>query len=442
MGSEQGGQGGWIATALLSALVAACGGGRVLEDVAAGGSAGKESGESSGSAGAPQGSNASAATDRYGGGCEVVSTTDVGWDEQTELGAPSEIFGALGGSCEAAFSWDGSGWSGTLTVDPVTGQSTLATTVEVDEASARWVRMEPADSSLLVLCGSSLEVEAQVSLELDEGTIVQAEPVTVAVSDGAADLETSPRITFSLEQDEFGDWVSLETEGESTTATMSVEMMPVGRACAGSIGLSATTSLGGGMGTGSGQPGFATWSDTGCGVGEVPVDLGEPFEGVDLVGLVEDTFDQHEFDALWQQDGTDTVLTLQLAVAEQQVCAQDNFETLVAVLPVDVVASTADGLVDLSAPATVHVILADGVVTSVDLYLSADFACQSETDTLPYQGADCSTDERMTAQFGVDYSPGSDSYYAGEFLYLYVRQRQSTMPAGAFDRMDELALVQ
>jgi hypothetical protein len=124
------------------------------------------------------------------------------------------------------------------------------------------------------------------------------------------------------------------------------------------------------------------------------------------------------------------------------VCAEDNGETVVAVLPVDVVVSTADGLVDLSAPATVRVSLIDGALNGLELWLSADFACQSETDTLPYQAADCSTDERMTAQFGLHYAAHDDTYYAGELLYLYVRQRESTAPAGAFDRVDELALAQ
>lgn len=84
----------------------------------------------------------------------------------------------------------------------------------------------------------------------------------------------------------------------------------------------------------------------------------------------------------------------------------------------------------------------DAVINNLELWLSADFACQSETDTLPYQATDCSTDERMTAQFGVNYSPRSDSYSAGELLYLYVRQRESTLPPGAFDRVDELALAE
>lgn len=441
MDTEQGRPAFLIMAALLAAfVVAACGGSQPLDGGAAGGSAKDEgSGQSSGSGSggsATTGSNASTG-DTLGGGCKVVSTTALGWTEQTELGTPSEVFGALGGSCEAPFQWDGSGWSDMATVDPVTGQSTLSVTVEIDEGSARLVRMEPEDSTLLVLCGSTLEVDAEVTLELAEGPIVRAEPMTISVYDSS----TSPRITFSLAQGEFGDWVSVETESASAEVSMSVEMMPVGQACAGSMGLSVQVSQGG-MGTGAGQLGFATWSDTDCGVGQFPVNLEEPFRDVDVGKLVEDTFDQHEFPVTWRTDNTETVLTLEVSVAEQQVCAEDNGGIVVVQVPIDIVASTADARVDLAGRGTARVIMADGVVTGIELWMSADYACDSETDTLPYQAVDCSSTDRMTAQLGVNYAPGDDTYTTGELLFLYIHSRENTAPPGGFDRADELALTE
>jgi hypothetical protein len=136
------------------------------------------------------------------------------------------------------------------------------------------------------------------------------------------------------------------------------------------------------------------------------------------------------------------VLSLQVAISEQEACARDYGEILVAVVPVDVVASTAEGLVDLSAPGTVHVALADGAIDSLELWLSADFACHSEIDTLPYRAADCSTDERMTAKLDVTYSPRSDSYSAEELLHLFVRRRGSTASPQAFDWSGVLTLAQ
>jgi hypothetical protein len=420
-------------------VVASCGGSEAADDGTAGASGAsakaEQTSDTRGSTTGGSDSNASAAG-ALGDGCELVSTTSVGWTEQTDFGAPSEVFGALAGSCEAPFSWDGSGWSDMATVDPATGQSTISATVEVDKASARWVEQAPEGSTLDSFCEPVLEVDGKVTLELTEGTIVRAEPVTIAVDEPTPPLG----IVFSLNQGEFGNWVSVETQDETAQVTMSVEMMPVSDVCTGNVTLSVAVSQGG-RGMGAGQSGFAQWSETGCGVGQYAVDLDETYEGVDLPAAVQDAFDGQRFDVTWQQDGKDTKLDLALEVAETDVCAEDSGLMPIVVLPVDIELSTADGLVDLSGRGTVRASVEDGVVQHLELWMSADFACQSEADTLPYDAVDCAGSDSMTAQFGLNYSPdGIPPYTGGELLYLYVHPRDSTSPSGAFDRVDELEL--
>jgi hypothetical protein len=369
--------------------------------------------------------------------CVVVSTTAFGWTEQTAAGTPEAAFASMSGACEAPFAWDATGWSGTLTVTPATGRSTLTATVTVDQTSARWVELGAAPDAppaYAYLCGGgSLEVDATVTLELPDGTVVRDQVATLGVSAG----QPAPTIDFLVDPASQGDWVSIAAP-EGTSVRMAVRMTPIAGACTGEVSLSAETAQGSGM-IGVAQAPFATWTDTGCGVGLVAVDLTQPFQGVDLVAAVTSAFDQVAFAGAWDGGGT-TVLSLGTTVTATRACGETIGEDTVVTIPVDLVATTADGrLAALGAPGTVRVTVSATDLSQMQLGLSTDLSCASQTDTLPYHSADCATAQSVTAQLLYNQYTGSPDQDGGQ-LELYVYLRNTSAPPGAADRVDTLRL--
>ena len=81
----------------------------------------------------------------------------------------------------------------------------------------------------------------------------------------------------------------------------------------------------------------------------------------------------------------------------------------------------------------------EGALSQLDLWLSTDLECQSETDTLSYRSVDCAAVEAVTAQLGINRYVNEPEYDAGR-LELYVYQRDSSASPGAADRVDRLQL--
>jgi hypothetical protein len=217
---------------------------------------------------------------------------------------------------------------------------------------------------------------------------------------------------------------------------MTIWVTALDLACSGEIQLSWRGARGDVSLGGTGQ--FATWSDTGCGVGQSAVRLDQPWQGIDLAATISATFGQVTLPGTWSGGGA-TTLSLATSLPDDVACAEVAGNGLSEVtIPADIVASTADGLVrGLSGRGNIRVTANQAGWWELQLSLSTDMSCASETDALPYAGADCATVSKVTAQLSITRSAANPTSDSGT-LDLYAYQRQA--PAGAAARWDELVL--
>ena len=380
--------------------------------------------------GALAGCPASEQCSKCGLDCKVSTTTPVAWTEQTALGSPEQLFSSFAGSCQAPFKWDGSGWTSELTVAPPQGQSTLIARVALDPASARLLTRTPA------ACPDLLEIDGTATLELPEGKVADQQPFTISASAGMAPVALS----FALKEEDFGPWVSIQKSDPSSTLSMPISVTALGRACSGQVGLSVQT-VRNGVGSGAGQVSFASWSDTGCPVGQIGVSLAQPWQGIDLAAAITAAYDQATLTGTWS-DGSTTALALATSTRATVACAETLPDgSTVVTVPVDVLASTADGRVQgLSGQGNVRVTLNQASLWQLQLGLYTDLTCATTADALPYTGANCATDRLVTAQLHFNHYL-TDQATDGGGLDLYVYERQSPKAGtGEADRLDRLTL--
>jgi hypothetical protein len=401
------------------------------------GCAGSQSG---GEVGAESEPNGTGGTSSVGRDCVVSSTTSVGWTESTAVGTPEEVFGTVPGTCEAPFVWDGSAWTDALTVEPALGESRITVTVDIDESSARWVESEKAaNANPIGGCVPLLQVDATVTLDLPEGPVVSEQQTTLTVF--SANWPEGPSIEFSVDAADVGDWVSITTANSDTTGTLDFTVASPQLSCTGKVNLRSETAgeaaVDGADVTVTGIDGgsLASWSNTGCTVGEYPVDLDEPYQGLDLRAAVQQAFGDVQLSGAWEDGGT-TTMDLQTSIAAAEVCGSD----VEVVVPVDVVADTSDGrVVSLSGFGTVQAVMYDSALMQLELWLSEELVCQSETDLLPYRSADCTSATMVTAQLGFTESFDVVVPTRGE-LALDVVGRDSSAAGGVAGRVDRLVL--
>jgi len=357
--------------------------------------------------------------------CKETSTSAVAWTDSTALGIPGTLFSPFAGTCQAPFKWDASGWSD-ITVVPVQGQSTLTATVVIDQASARWVTRTPET------CGDLLQVDGTVTLALPEGTVA-SQTVTLSTSNQA----TPTALTFTLQEASFGPWVSIQKVDPAATLAMSVQVGALARACSGQITLTYQR-VSNGVGMGMAGP-LATWSDSGCAVGQDKVDLGQPGQGADIAAAIATTLGQITLSGAWT-GGAATTLTLATSVPGTTACAETyTTGASTVIVPVDIVANTADGrVVGLSGRGNIRATTIQGSLTQLQLWLSTDLTCASTADTLSYAAADCATVSKVTAQLGVNRYPTNPTSNGGHLeFYVYDRQSNKT---GAADKMDSFVV--
>ncbi len=368
---------------------------------------------------------------RCGLDCKVSATTPVAWTEQTALGSPEQLFSSFAGTCQAPFQWDASAYSSALSVTPPQGQSTITATVALDPASARFLTREP--------CPDLLEIDGTATLELPEGKVADQQPFTISASAGMAPVA----LTFALKEEGFGPWLSIQKSDPRSTLSMSFTVSPLGRACSGRVALGSQTVLSDNMGSGFAGP-LASWSDTGCGAGQMGTSLAEPWQGTDLGAAIAAAFGQATLTGKWS-DGSTTALALATSTSATVACAETFSTGLTAVtVPVNVVASTADGRVHgLSGQGSVRISFGPAGLQELGLTFSTDLACATEADTLPYTGASCATDRQVTAQLRFTrYATDQATDGGGLDLYIYERQSPNSPNAGsgAADRADRLTL--
>lgn len=373
-----------------------------------------------------------------GESCEVVSTTATEWSEKTSLGTPEKVFSTLAGTCTAPFQWDGGGWDNTLTVKPATGESTITATVELDRSSIRFVERQATSNATSLEryhCDALLEIDALVTLELPQGVMVENRRATVSKSPE----EDAQGIGLYLEPADIDDWISIEVSKDNSTLEIFVFIMPINDGCVGEISLMTRTDFGS-SGVGVAGSGFATWSDTGCGLERFPIDLDELAQDIDLNAAVKDTFNQVEFRGTWE-DGGGTNLMLEVSVTETKVCYETMGETQIISIPVNVAMNSSDNRIrSLSGKGTVQATIMDTGLAQLDLWSSIDLHCQSESDTLAYQTADCNDVESVTAQLSFNVYRNVEGPDGG-ILELYIYQRNSNASPGSADQVDRLQLV-
>ena len=372
--------------------------------------------------------------------CVVVSTTPVGWLDETELGTSEAVFGAVSGTCQAPFVWDGSGWGDMITVTPASGESTVTVTVEVDETSARSVERAPAPSVSsmegMVCDPPLLEVDATVTLALTDGTSWEM-PATVMITAG---WQTPWIEVATLVPADLSEWVSI-VPADDVSPSLYLQLSPPAEECVGEIQLQAETSDGGVVAAVSA---FASWSDTGCALGERVVDLSQPLGAVDFAAEVNTAFGERELPGVWE-DGGATTLTLGTTLTATQVCASVFYAGDIPAwleIPAQVVASTADErLVGLDTPGTVRATMnTNGSLNSLQLGTGTTLVCETATDVLPYRTADCAEVQSVDVGLGLNvYLDDSAPDDEGD-LELYITLRNSTAPPGAADRVDRLVL--
>ena len=375
---------------------------------------------------------AAAGSDR----CQVVSSTLAAWTDLADAGISEQAFSAMVGTCSAPFTWDASGWTGTLTVNPPTGSSTITATVTLNQSSLRLVQTgatASAPEAYKYLCRSSrFEVDALVTLALPGSNVVVDYPATLTVGDGNA----PSNLQFVVDSAQFGSWLAVAQLGAGTTVMMTVEMAPINQACSGNITMTTTTSQGS-SGTGFAQGSFASWSDTGCKVGTAPVDLSQPYQGVDITAAIGNAFNKTNLTAGWDDDSV-TTLNLGVSVTPGLVCAEATGSNTVVTVPVNIQANTADNrVVSLAGQGTVRASFVGGALNDLELWLSTDLTCQSTTDVLPYRSVDCGQVRSVTAQLGTNRYLNAPTQDFGR-LELYVYERNSTASPGAADRVDRL----
>lgn len=371
-------------------------------------------------AGSSSGGNTLGGNGLDGLSCEVTSTTPVAWADATPLGTPNALFGPFNGTCRAPFNWDASGWS-SLTVTPTEGQSTLTESVVVDQTSARWVTRTGG-------CGDMLEADATVTLTLPEGTVASAQPVTLFASGQAAPTT----FTFTLKEESFGPWVSIQKGNSAATLGMSVQVAAPALGCSGSITLSHQVASNG-RGEATGGP-LARWTDNGCPVGQTRVDLTQPGQGLDVAAAIAADLGQVTVPGVWA-DGAASTLSLTTSTSATVACAEGRNGMSTVSVPVEVVASTTDGRVTrLSGNGNVRATIAQGSLSDLQLALSTDLTCSSTLDVLAYAVADCAKVNKVTAQLMVNrYRANPSANLTRVDFYLYDRPGASSGAAGKVD---------
>lgn len=365
-------------------------------------------------------------------GCVAVSTTPVEWHSDAALGHDGQVFAAVEGKCEAPFSWDGSVWSNKLAMSPMTGQGTLTTAITVAHDSLRLVDYKPRPSGhpFDSPCGPTLEADASVTVSLDGRRIVENHPVVLQLPRG----DDLSEIQFSLSQSQVSSWLTLVPAEADALVQVSVSMMPLQWACAGDINLWVQQSANQAKSSTDGVPKpFATWSNTACEMGQVPV----PDVGVGLADEITDAFTGLGLPATWS-DRSRTVFDLRVSAAGDQACADPihNGNRFV-YIPLEVVASTSDDrIVGLTGKGTATVSLLGGAWSEFEVFVSTDLGCASVSDRLAYRSVDCTTTRSVTAQLDLRHARGASTSTGN--LRLYVHQRESAAAPGAADRVDEL----
>jgi hypothetical protein len=316
-------------------------------------------------------------------------------------------FADLAGTCTTPFSWSVDG-ADDVTVSPASGDSELTITVDVDESSVG----EVYHPGVNPFGAYSLHADAHVHLESKDGVfVVDATVPAVYQGGGAYPAQLSP-LRFQKSGDELGAKLSIQPKDRKTSAQLSFAINPIGYGCAGSVALETTMVLAnsGGHGAVAGSSSeIASWSSTGCTLGQKAVKLDEPGKtGTSLADFLTNRWGHTTFMGAWD-DGSRTITTVQLGPLPDSLCL-DPVKAYQAEFSANVSYETADGRVKLHSATSDISVLSLEEQAPIDIRTNETFACDDPAVSQLDPSADCSTVDSITVQLDLDYyaSPGGD----------------------------------
>jgi hypothetical protein len=365
--------------------------------------------------------------------CADAGTEAVDWMQTLDGGdSPEQVFASAEGSCEAPFTWDGAGHE-PHTVDPPSGESTVTVTVELDRDSAR-VNRSTSRGATGSRCEAVLAVDGRASVRTDDGVFDDEADVTLTVRESGG----SSSFGFQVALEDIGGTLSVAL-GERESGTLSYQLSGADAACAGEVNLGITSSRGNlGM---SSRGTLASWSSSGCPVGESPFDPGEP--AVQGTASVAETITAVWTDASYPgewDDGEPTELNVSVEVLDRVACRQARDDGAV-LIPVRATYGTADGRIEPHAvDATVRATFGkNGETRGLALWIDDALRCEDVSDVLPYTLAGCDELEAVQIQLGIDSNNGAITF-SDSGLNAYEEHREGTAQAGGADRLRTLVL--
>jgi hypothetical protein len=354
---------------------------------------------------------------------EEPVTTALAWDETSSLGlSPHEAFAKLAGSCQAAFHWSAAGLS-SVSLTPAAGDTRITVSVEIDEGSARL--LEPPQA----YCGTSLQVDADVRFETEDGVFAEGGRVTLLYfKESAAPVVSLTRTSSELEG-------SLRASLKSNQS-LSVQFRGSGadQACAGELTMPLSETHGN-MGSAVGGP-LGRWSNSGCELGKE----GVAFDGSSALG---DAI-LNELDLRWRDvsftgrwdGGEETSVKLAAKTTAQRACAETTGTRMVTV-PVQVTYASGDGRV-ASHDADAHLNFfrtEDDALSKAQLVLSETMTCASGATKFQNLDLSCAEFKIVEAQLLINRYLGRS---ASDELRLELYEYASEGEAGAADAVEHL----
>ncbi len=367
--------------------------------------------------------------------CGAQVREPVEWDAATDLElSPKEVFGGLAGSCSSTLIWDG-GVFDEDRISPNTGKAEVTVTVALDESSAVQIKPEAATGD--AYCDRLyLEITAVVTITTEDGTFSDTGEVTLRYSDD----EEIAGLSFTVPLEEAGGTLAIDVD-DGEHGELVYQLDGDLTSCAGSVLLTLTRSLGGGVAsTGIGDLG--TWSNSGCAAGAEPIDLSVPVgDDGSLIEQILDLWKNFSIAGTWD-DGEKTTLDIEVEAPGASACAEPSGQFRQVLTPVDIRYGTADGrIVSHRLTADLELNLAeDGTLRASSLWIDDNQECLHEDDTLYYTLAGCDTLEGIMVQIGIQSHPDGEISVSDDGAAVYEYHREGDAPPGAADEVRTLEL--
>lgn len=325
-----------------------------------------------------------------GPGPESGAPMPVDWNAPTAIGkSPAEVFGGVNGTCTAPLTWDATS-EDELVVTPAKESSKITVAVTVDETTARIV----THTSAPLMAPPTLMVDASVHVASDDGTLVADGTSTISFF-SPNDLAS---LQFTVPVDKLGGTLSITPKDPKTSVSLAFEVGSIANGCTGDIRIETAMAVGTNGAFGS-SGGFGSWSDTGCPVAQMSVDVDK--------AKITDAWGDRTYDGTWD-DGTTTQFHVAIDTLPDTACSDPRYLGGDTLFTSSITYDSADGRLQRhSASANVHI--REGA-TMLSLDTTEDYTCATSS-TLPYTPDDCKSFSRDTLQLFLGPDGGNLTVY-------------------------------